>query len=398
MSAPQSTLRRIAIVAGEASGDQLGADLIEALRARHPDLEVIGMAGPRMLAAGCRALARVDELAVMGLVEVLRHYPRLRRLRARLIGDILASQPDAVVGIDVPDFTLEIERRARQAGIPAVHYVCPQVWAWRAGRLPGIRAAVDLVLALFPFEVPFLAGHGIDAAFVGHPLADRIPAEPDRAAARAALGLPAAPRPLLALLPGSRRQELARHAQLFVATARRLQQETPALVVAIGAVDEAAAAFLRAQIAAQDGAGAAAPQLVIGRATELLAAADVALVASGTITLEAALSGTPAVVAYRLAPLSYWWLRRAVTVPHVALPNLLFGARVLPEFLQDEASPDALAAALAAWLADPARILDYRARCRALHQSLRVGSGLAAAVAIEGLVARALERPQVSDR
>ncbi|MGE3771701.1 MAG: lipid-A-disaccharide synthase [Gammaproteobacteria bacterium] len=396
-------MRRVAIVAGEASGDQLGADLIAVLRARHPGLDVLGMAGPRMTAAGCRALAQVDELAVMGLVEVLRHYPRLRRLRARLIDELIGARPDVLVGIDVPDFTLEIERRAKAAGIPAVHYVCPQVWAWRAGRLPAIREAVDLVLALFPFEVPFLAGHGIDAAFVGHPLADRIPADPDRAAARAAV-LPAAPAggPLLAVLPGSRRQELARHAMLFLDAALALAARRPGLRIVFGALNAAAARELEARLAPRVPATGPAPTVVVGRASELLAAADVALLASGTVTLEAALSGTPAVVAYRLAPLSWWWLRRAVKVPHVALPNLLLGERLLPELLQDAATPAALADALDAWLGAPARVADYRRRCRALHASLAVGSGPAAAAAIERLVAARgpalLERPGATAR
>lgn len=356
------------------------------------------MAGPRMIAAGCRALAQVDELAVMGLVEVLRHYPRLRRLRTRLIDELIGARPDVLVGIDVPDFTLEIERRARAAGIPSVHYVCPQVWAWRSGRLPAIRAAADLVLALFPFEVPFLAGHGIDAAFVGHPLADRIAAAPDRAAARAGV-LPDLPPdgPLLAVLPGSRRQELARHAALFLDAALVLAARRPGTRIAFGAVNDAAARELAALIAARAPASGSTPAVVVGRATELLAAADVALLASGTVTLEAALSGTPAVVAYRLAPLSWWWLRRAVKVPHVALPNLLLGERWLPELLQDAATPTALADALEAWLADPARVADYRRRCLALHASLAVGSGPAAAAAIESLLAArapaALVRP-----
>lgn len=387
---PPLPLRRIALVAGEASGDQLGADLIAALRARHPGLDVLGMAGPRMVAAGCRALARVDELAVMGLVEVLRHYPRLRRLRARLIDELIDARPDVLIGIDVPDFTLAIERRAKAAGIPTVHYVCPQVWAWRAGRLPAIRSAADLVLALFPFEVPFLAAHRIESVFVGHPLADRIPLPPDRAAARAAV-LPEAPMadgPLLAVLPGSRRQEIARHAGLFLAAAQALAGRRPGLRIVFGAADATAARVITSIIAEHGPVNGLAPAVVVGRASELLAAADVALVASGTVTLEAALSGTPAVVAYRLAPLSWWWLRRAVKVPHVALPNLLLEDRLLPEFLQDAATPAALAAALDAWLAEPARVAAYRERCRALHASLAVGNGLAAAAAIERLLAR----------
>lgn len=385
-------LKRVAIIAGEASGDQLGGDLIDALRRRHPAVEVLGMAGPRMRAAGCRALAGIDELAVMGLVEVLRHYPRLLRLRRRLTDELLAARPDVVVGIDVPDFTLDIELRMRTAGIPAVHYVCPQVWAWRAGRLPRIRRSLDLMLALFPFEVPFLAGHAIEAAYVGHPLADRIPFEIDRAAARAGLLPNVSSGPLIALLPGSRRQELARHVDLFLAAATQLEANLAGAQFALGAVNETAADYIRQRVTA------IAPRLpvtvVAGQSSALLAAADVALLASGTITLEAALSGTPAVVAYRLAPLSYWLMRRAVKVPHVALPNLLLGQRLLPEYLQDDATPAALAGALGAWLADPARIADYRLRCAALHRELRVGSGDAAAAAIEAL----LERRAVSGR
>jgi len=383
---PPTAIRRVAIIAGEASGDQLGGDLIAALRRRHPAVDVFGMAGPRMRAAGCRSLAGIDELAVMGLVEVLRHYPRLLRLRTRLVKDLLAARPDVLVGIDVPDFTLDIERQARAAGIPAVHYVCPQVWAWRPGRLPRIREAVDLVLALFPFEVPFLGDHQIEAAFVGHPLADRIPLEIDRTAARASL-LPAAMSgPLIALLPGSRRQELTRHVDLFLLAALLLASADSSAQFAAGAVDERAADFLRAR------ASVVAPHLPLtvlsGQSTRLLAAADVALLASGTITLEAALSGTPAVVAYRLAPISFWWMRRAVKVPHVALPNLLLGQRLLPEFLQHEATPAALAGALQAWLADADRRQAYRAQCGVLHQQLRVDSGDAAVAAIERLLER----------
>jgi lipid-A-disaccharide synthase len=387
-----AVLTRVAIIAGEASGDQLGGDLIEALRRRHPTVEVSGMAGPRMRAAGCHALAGIDELAVMGLVEVLRHYPRLLKLRRRLIDEILAARPDVVVGIDVPDFTLDIELRMRAAGIPVVHYVCPQVWAWRAGRLPRIRRAVDLILTLFPFEVAFLADHGIAAAYVGHPLADRIPLDIDRAAARAVLMPGEGAGPLIALMPGSRRQELARHVDLFLAAAALLAPTLSAPRFALGAVNEAAATYIRQRVAA------VAPQLpvtvVTGRSSALLAAADVALLASGTITLEAALSGTPAVVAYRLAPLSYWLMRRAVKVPHVALPNLLLGQRLMPEFLQDDATPSALAGALGAWLADVAGVARYRGLCAGLHRELRVGSGDAAAAAIEAL----LERRAVSGR
>ena len=385
-------IERVAIIAGEASGDQLGGDLISALRARHPTVDVLGMAGPRMLAAGCRALAGIDELAVMGLFEVLKHYPRLHALRRRLTSELLAARPDVLIGIDVPDFTLDIERQARAAGIPAVHYVCPQVWAWRSGRLPRIRQSTDRILTLFPFEVPFLAAHGIDAEFVGHPLADRIPLTLDRVAARRGLIAGAGDGLLVALMPGSRRQELARHVDLFLRAAAGLLQGRPDVRFAIGAVNEAGATFIRERVAT------VAPSLpltvVVGRASELLSAADAALLASGTVTLEAALCGTPSVVAYRLAAPSYWLMRHAVKVPHIALPNLLLDERLMPEFLQNAATPMALAAALNAWLNDPARVAGFRARCSTLHRSLRVGSGVAAASALE----RLLERRQGSGR
>ena len=384
-------LCRVALIAGEASGDQLGASLIAALRGRHPGVEFIGMTGPRMRAAGCQSLADIEELSVMGLVEVLRHYPRLRALRGRLSQTLLAARPDVIVGIDVPDFSLQIEEDLKRAGALAVHYVCPQVWAWRAGRLPRIARAVDLVLTLFPFEAPFLAAHGIAAAFVGHPLADKIPAVANRQACRAALGLSAAG-PLVALMPGSRRQELRRHVDLFLLAAQRLLARHPSAQFVSGAIGPAAAAQLRERQASL------VPQLPLtiieGRASEMLQAADVALLVSGTVTLEAALSGTPSVVAYRLAPLSYWWLRRLVKVPHIALPNLLLERRWFPEFIQAQASPEALAEALSGWLSNPEAVAQCRAACGGLHAALRQDAGLAAARAIEGaLLARAAGHP-----
>lgn len=377
-------IKRVALVAGEASGDQIGADLIRALRERHPGVEIFGMAGPRMREAGCYAIAGTEELAVMGLVEVLRHYPRLRRLRGRLIEQIIAARPDVLVGIDVPDFTLEIERAARAARIPAVHYVCPQVWAWRAGRLPAIRDATDLILALFPFEVPFLAGHGIEAVCVGHPLADRIPVDPDRGQARRELLPMFEEAPLVALMPGSRRQELQRLAPLFLEAAALLSGARPGLRFALGAADARGAEFLSGLPALRERRIEA--ELVVGRATDLLLAADAALVASGTVTLEAALCGTPAVVAYRLAAPTWWLMRRSVKVPHVALPNLLLDRRLLPEFLQDAATPGALAAALAHWLDNPVAVEEYRRCCAGLHRTLRRGSGPAAVAVLERLL------------
>ncbi len=375
----------IALVAGEASGDQLGADLINGLRARFPAARFIGMTGPRMRAAGCESLADIEELNVMGLVEIVRHYPRLRALRSRLARQLTRLKPDVVVGIDVPDFTLWLEAHCKRQGILAVHYVCPQVWAWRAQRIPYIGRSIDHMLTLFPFEAPFLAEHGIEATFVGHPLADRLSALPDRRALRRALALPLDV-PLVALMPGSRRQELARHVGLFLLAAKRLYQRKPTACFVAGAVHAAAARRIR------DAHAALAPELPLqvleDRASDVLVAADAALVVSGTVSLESALAGTPAVVAYRLAPLSYWWLKRLVRVPHVALPNLLLGRRLFPEFLQDAATPEALAAALGTWLDDEDARKACRDACAGLHQALARSAGDSAARAIECALSR----------
>ncbi|MCC6706829.1 MAG: lipid-A-disaccharide synthase [Gammaproteobacteria bacterium] len=363
-------------MAGEASGDALGGALMHAVRARTPDARFIGMAGPAMLAAGCQPLAHIDELSVMGLVEVLRAYPRLRRLRENLGSRLLEARPDVFVGIDVPDFNLGLERRMKCAGIGVVHYVCPQAWAWRPGRARHLGVAVDRLLALLPFEPAFFAKHGVDCRFVGHPLADALPLDPDRAAARAALGV-ASGAPLLALLPGSRSQEIERLAPVFAAGAA-------ALVAARGKCRVAACAAHAGQLERLRAAvRAAAPALEVeylhGRARELLSAADVALVASGTATLEAMLCRAPMVVGYRLAPLSYHIIRRMISIQRIALPNILADEALVPELIQDALTPQAISAALGQWLDDDARRARYVARARQLHESLRVGAAARAA-------------------
>ena len=374
---------RVGIVAGEPSEDQLGAALITALRACGP-VEIRAMAGPCMRAAGCTELAGIEELSVMGVVEVLRHYPRLRRLRNRLLGEFLRWRPDVFVGIDVPDFTLHLEDRLKASGIAAVHYACPQVWAWRRGRVHIIRRATDLVLTLFPFEAPFLREYGVSAEFVGHPLADRIPLEIDRAAARAQLGL-APCGPVVALLPGSRRQEYTRHLPLFLATARILRATLPNAEFVLGAVNEHAALAMQTGLAGEDDANC---RVISGHTVEILSAADVALCVSGTVTLEAALTKTPLVVAYQLSPLSYQVLKRMVHSRWIALPNLLLKREAVPEFVQNRATPSALAAALLTWLQDPPRRAEYTQACLDLHRELRNNAGAAAARAILALVAR----------
>ena len=369
----------IAIIAGEASGDSLGGALIKALRARRPDARFVGMAGPAMLEAGCEALAHIDQLSVMGLVEVLRAYPRLRRLRETLANTMLAIRPDVVVGIDVPDFNLGLERRMKRAGIATVHYVCPQAWAWRPGRARHLGTAVDRLLALLPFEPAFFAVHGVACRFVGHPLADSLPLSPERAVLRAELGVAAGP-PLIAILPGSRRQEIERLAPVFAAGVAALRATRGELAVVACAAHAGQIDLLRRAV------HSAAPGLklefVHGCARQVLGAADVALVASGTATLEALLCRAPMVVGYRLAPLSYLIIRRMISIPRIALPNILAGEDLVPELIQQGLTPSSIRDALAAWLDDDARRARYSARARELHETLRVDAAARAADAV----------------
>ena len=362
----------IGIVAGEASGDRLGAALTKALRAARPDVRVVGMAGPRMLAAGCEALANVDELSVMGLVEVLRSYPRLLRLRRRLGDALLARHAQVVIGIDVPDFNLGLERRLKRAGVATVHWVCPQAWAWRPGRAARLAEAVDRLLALFPFEPAFFAARGVATDFVGHPLADELPLEPDRARSRAALGLPREAR-VVALMPGSRTQELERLLAPFLAAGRTLKSRHPGLRLVLCTAREDHARRARAAAAGLD------CEVVSGRSHEVLSAADVALLASGTVSLEALLCGTPMVVGYRLAPLSYHIIRRMVSIPRIALPNILARRELVPELIQDALTPAALVDAAEVWLADTARRSAYLQVSRELHRELRRDAAVRAA-------------------
>jgi lipid-A-disaccharide synthase len=378
---------RVGVVAGEASGDQLGAALIAALRARVPRLEAFGIAGPRMQAQGCVAWAPAEALAVMGLTEILRHLPRLLALRRETVRRFVAARPDVFVGIDAPEFNLGLAARLKEAGLRTAQYVSPQVWAWRQGRVRTIGRAADLVLCLLPFETEFYRRHGVDAVFVGHPLADQIPLDVDRRAAREALGLPAEAR-VLALLPGSRLGEVERLAADFIAAATWLARDRPPLVcVAPMASPTVRAAFEKALAASEAGLDV---RVLAGQAQLALAAADLALVASGTATLETMLSKRPMVVAYRLAPLTAFALRRLglVKVPHFAQPNLLAGRRLVPEFFQDEVQGERLGRALAAELDDPARTAMLASEFRRLHETLRCGGADRAAEAILHLAGR----------
>ncbi len=376
----------IAVVAGEASGDNLGAALIAALRARSPDARIIGVAGPRMRAAGCEAFADAEELAVMGLTEVLRHLPRLLKLRRGLIARFTAARPDVFVGIDAPEFNLGLAARLKAQGIRTVQYVSPQVWAWRQGRVRGIGEACDRILCLLPFEPPFYERHGIAARFVGHPLADQFPMEPDRGAARAGLGLPSG-ETVVAVLPGSRMGEVSRLAAPFAGAAAWLAARRPGLRFVAPMVNAAVRA--RFEAAWAQAAPGVPVQIVDGRSREVLAAADVVLVASGTATLETLLSKRPMVVAYRLGAVTAFLLQRLglVKVQHFSQPNLLAGREVVPELFQDAATPEALGAAVLDWLVSPERVAPLQATFADVHAQLRRGGADLAAEAVLELLA-----------
>ncbi len=379
---------RIGLVAGEASGDTLGAGLISAIRARVPDAEFFGIAGPKMQALGCTAWEPAESLALMGLFEILRHLPRLFRLRAEVLQRFIAARPDVFVGIDAPEFNLGVARRLRAAGFTTVQYVSPQVWAWRQGRVRSMRSAVDLVLCLLPFEKRFYDAQGLRAEFVGHPLADAIPLEVDRATARAGLALPA-DAPLVALLPGSRRGEVTRLAGDFAQTVRWLHAARPALGFVAPMANAAAREIFAAALARL--APGIPVRLLDGQAQAALVACDVALVASGTASLETALCKRPMVVVYRLGTLTAFVLRnlKLVKSRFFAQPNLLADRRIVGEYFQEQIVPESIGAELLDWLDDDARRAALQGEFLAIHRQLRQGASASAAAAILALAARA---------
>ena len=372
---------RVGLLAGEASGDTLGADLINALRRRVPDAKFFGVAGPKMQSAGCEVWEPAESFAVMGLFDVLRDLPRLAKLLARIKRMFLDERPDVFVGIDAPDTNLRVARALHAAGIPTVQYVSPQVWAWRQGRARGMKESVDLVLCLLPFEKRFYDEHGIRAEFVGHPLADAIPEEVDRAAARRALQVPddAA---VVALLPGSRRGEVSRLAADFAATARWLQRQRPGLKFLSPMWSAATRQIFSKEMAER--APEVEIQLIDGQATTVLSAANVALVASGTASLQTALCKRPMVVVYRLGALTGWLLTRfnLVKSKFFAQPNLLADRRVVGEYFQDQIVPESIGAELLMWLDDTERRTALERDFSRIHAELRRGAGTLAAQAI----------------
>jgi lipid-A-disaccharide synthase len=386
----------IAILAGEDSGDQLGADLIAALRQRYPQARFAGIGGARMQREGFESWYDIRELSLFGFSEVIRHLPRLLRLRRALVARLLQEQPIVVVGIDAPDFNLGVEQRLKRAGLLTVHYVSPSVWAWREKRAEKIGRSASRVLCLFPMEPAIYAKHGVDARFVGHPLADRFALVSDRIGARDILQLPQQA-PVLAVLPGSRMSEVARLGQAFIDAASRVATAVPGLRVVIPAANPQVRARL-GELLANHAQGESAPLLLDGHAHEAMLAADVVLLASGTATLEAMLAKRPMVVGYRVAPASYR-IARALNMLKTdvySLPNVLARAHGLegelpvPELMQDDCTAENLAAATLALFKDSERRGAIVALFEQLHQALRGNleghAGERAALAISELI------------
>lgn len=367
----------LGVVAGEASGDLLGAHFIAALKQRHPDLRAAGIAGPRLIEAGVEAIYPSEKLAVNGYVEVLRHLPELLWIRSRITRYFLHERPRVFVGIDAPDFNFTLEARLKQAGIPTVHFVSPSIWAWRPERIHRIKQAVSHMLVVFPFEAQIYRDAGIPVSYVGHPLADVIPLEPDTAAARTLLGLAAGP--VIALLPGSRLSEVTRHARLMLDAAVRIRQRHPDAQFVLPAASEAAARLVRQAVQELS----LPLHILDGQSHAALAACDVALVASGTATLEAALFKKPMVITYRVPALTAYLMRKKALLPWIGLPNILARDFVVPERVQEAATPDNLAADALAWLDDAPRQRAAIETFRAMHLSLRQDASARIAEAVQ---------------
>ncbi|MGZ8259215.1 MAG: lipid-A-disaccharide synthase [Caldimonas sp.] len=376
---------RFAMVAGEASGDLLAGSLLAALRARWPSLVADGIGGPRMAEQGFVAWWPHDKLSVRGYFEVLGHFREILAIRNGLVERLLAERPDAFIGVDAPDFNLGVELKLKAAGIRTVHFVSPSIWAWRGGRIGKIGRATDLVLCIFPFEPEIYARQGIRAVYVGHPLASAIPLEAPREASRVALGWGAGD-VVVAVLPGSRGSEIKYIAPRLFAACAAMHRARPGLRFVVPVVPglRAAVEAARAQSAAAD----VPITIVDGRAHDVLAACDVALVASGTATLEAALFKRPMVVVYAMHPLS-WPLGKLLHYqPWISLPNILLRDHAVPELLQGDATPEKIAAAAFRWLDDPAAVRSLQARFEAVHRELRRDTGVLATAAIEAVLER----------
>ena len=371
----------MAMVAGETSGDLLAGLMMQGIRAQWPKANLYGIGGPRMEAQGFKALWPSDKLAVRGYVEVLRHYREIVGIRNQLKAQLLATPPQVFVGVDAPDFNLDLERDLKQAGIPTVHFVCPSIWAWRAERIEKIKQSVDHVLCIFPFETDLLHAHGIEATYVGHPLAQVIPLKVDTLKARLDLNLDPN-RPVVALLPGSRESEITYLAERFFKAAMLLGQYQPNLQFVLPAMPSMKTRIERMR----DKVGATQVQVLKGQSHAALAACDVTLIASGTATLEAALFKKPMVIAYNMNWISWQMMKRKKLQPWVGLPNILAQEFCVPELLQDQATPYNMAHAVLDWLRFPEKAKALASRFETMHQSLLRDTPTLAAHAIQKII------------
>lgn len=376
----------VGMIAGEASGDTLGEEIIQALLRRFPGIRLVGIGGPRMIGAGLESWHDQERLAVRGLVEVVHRIPELLRIRKRLVKQLIAAAPKVVIGIDSPDFTLGVERRLKRRGIPTVHCVSPTIWAWRARRIHGIRRAVSHMLTLFPFEEKLYRDAGVEVTCIGHPLADTLSNGPTQDAAREQLRIPAGAR-VVAILPGSRQHEIEMMAPTFIEVAKRLHALDPTLHFLVPLVTRPTRLLFEERLYRQD-ANELPISMLYGHAHDAMAAADVVLAASGTATLEAALLGRPVVIAYRVVSLTFRIARMMMQTPFIGLPNILAGTALCPEFLQDDATPENLTQAVLNLLQDKRTRTALSEQFVAIREQLALGAAERAAGAIAPFIER----------
>lgn len=375
-----STPLRIGILAGESSGDTLGAGLIQAIKRHHPDAIFEGIGGPKMIAQGCHSFADQERLAVMGYVEPLKRLPELLKIRKTIRDHFINNPPDIFIGIDSPGFNLSLERQLKNAGIKTVHYVSPQVWAWRQGRVKKIAQSVDLILTLFPFEANFYRDHQVPVTFVGHTLADQLPLEPNVEQARQSLGVNVGDdKKIIALLPGSRASEVKLLAPDFLAAAKLCLEKNPQLEFLIPAANEKRLEQLQEILKEFSNLPI---KLILGRSHEVMCAADAVMMASGTTTLEAMLLKKPMVVAYKFPALSYTILSRLIKTPYIALPNILANQSLVPEIIQDAVSPSSLADQLLTYLNDQKKVSALKNEFLTIHKTLKQNADEKAADAV----------------
>ena len=391
MAESASRKLRIAMLAGEASGDLLGSRLLQALGARYPRLTAYGIGGPRMQACGFDSWYPMEQLAVRGYVEVVRSLPRLLRLRGEVGRRLLRDRPDIFIGVDAPDFNLTLERKLKAAGIPTVQFVSPSIWAWRGERIHKIKRAVDKVLALFPFEVPIYERAGIPVSYVGHPLADEFPEHPDRRGMREQLKIPQ-DSSVVALLPGSRQSEVRQMSELMIATAGRIREQISNVHFLVPLVSRETRLIFEEALYRQH-AEDLPLTILFGHAHEAMIAADSALVASGTATLEAALLKCAMVITYTMPAATAWIMRRKAYLPYVGLPNIIAGEFIVPELLQEDAQPENLAQAVCNLLRNPRMRSRLQTRFLDIHRELRQGTAERAVDALVPLLDRNTDRP-----